>query len=167
MKTAMMKSDTSFAYICVCSVVALWTMVAHAAPPEATKKAADSKQASATTESVTPSVFVLPASSKDGRDPFFPKSERPFASQKPVTPQGTKPVPVDLPMTLNGIIPQGQVKLAMIEGRTFAEGEEGDVRVNGVKKRIRCLKVKDESAIIELLPEGERRELKMRWSAAN
>ena len=55
----------------------------------------------------------------------------------------------------------------MVNGRTFSEGEEGEVMVNGTRKKIRCLKVKVESAVVELLPEGERRELKMRFGANN
>ena len=50
----------------------------------------------------------------------------------------------------------------MINGRTFSEGEEGDVNTNSGKKRVRCLKIKEDSAIVELLPEGERQELKLR-----
>ena len=50
----------------------------------------------------------------------------------------------------------------MINGRTFAEGEEGDVNTNSGKKHVRCLKIKEDSVIVELLPEGERQELKLR-----
>jgi len=50
----------------------------------------------------------------------------------------------------------------MINGRTFSEGEEGDVNTNSGKKRVRCLKIKPDSVIVELLPEGERQELKLR-----
>ena len=62
-------------------------------------------------------------------------------------------------LLLNGI----SRGLAMINGRTFAPGEEGDVPTgSGGKRHISCLTIKDESAIIELLPEGERQELKLR-----
>ena len=160
-----MKSYSGFACVCVCAVTVLFSIAAPSAPPpkEALKKP-DSKPAATPDVAIPLSVFVLPATPSEGRDPFFPKSTRPYASQQPQQPQkGVKPPVVEFPLTLNGITPAS--KLAMVNGRTFSEGEEGDVVVNGVRKRIRCLKVKDESAIIELLPEGERRELKMRLGA--
>src|SRR5262245_31868393 len=154
-----MKSYFGFAYVCVCTATVLFSTSATAAPPakDASKKT-DSKP-----EALVPlASFVIPGGPQDGRDPFFPASTRPFVNQQPQPQKGTNPQPTVSPLnlTLNGIIPGS--KLAMVNGRTFAEGEEGDVVVNGLRKRIRCLKVKDESAIIELLPEGERRELKMR-----
>ena len=71
--------------------------------------------------------------------------------------------PSSLPakLTLTGL----SKKLAMVNGRTFAEGEEGDVNTDNGRKHIRCLKIKEDSAMIEILENGtavDRQELKIR-----
>ena len=159
MNIAIIKNYSGFAFVWICVLAAPLTS-ALAAPPE---KQPAKKTASATNaEPVIPtSVFVIPTRKEEGRDPFFPTSTRLFVSQQPVVPNG-KPPPVEFPLTLTGIIPQ---KLAMVNGRTFEPGEEGEVVANGVRKKIRCLKINSESAIVELLPEGEHRELKLRFGA--
>ena len=101
------------------------------------------------------SIFVWPHNPSEGRDPFFPHSKHPY-DEPVIIKQPLTNAPVIL--TLNGI----SRGLAMINGRTFSEGEEGDVNTNSGKKHVRCLKIKENSAIIELLPEGERQELKLR-----
>jgi hypothetical protein len=162
-----MKSYSSLAcFLGAC--MALVTPVVQSAPPvkDAPKKPG-SKPASASDITVTEvtipqSVFVLPADPKAGKDPFFPASIRPFAGSA-VASKGKTPEYVDVPLTLNGITPAK--KLAMVNGRTFLEGEEGEVVANGVRKKIRCLKVTEESVLVELLPEGLRRELKMRFGS--
>ena len=63
-------------------------------------------------------------------------------------------------LVLNGIT-SGAKRTAMINGRTFEAGEEGEVKVSsGVNLRIRCVEVKDRSAVVEV--GGERRALYMR-----
>src|SRR5690349_8025648 len=50
------------------------------------------------------SVFEMPKDPKAGRDPFFPNSSRPYGTI--VANKGQKgPEAVDVPLTLNGIIP--------------------------------------------------------------
>jgi hypothetical protein len=160
-----MKSYCGFTSVGVGALTMLLSLAAHPAPPaeKTPKKPADAKQTLSAQETAVPtSVFVVPADPKEGKDPFFPASMRIFASQQPVVPKGQKAPVIEIPLTLTGIIP---LKLAMVNGRTFEPGEEGEVVANGVRKKIRCLKVKTESAIVELLPEGERRELKLRFGA--
>jgi hypothetical protein len=100
------------------------------------------------------SIFVWPSNRAEGRDPFFPKSDYPYP--RAISKQPLTNAPVTL--ILNGI----SRGLAMINGRTFSEGEEGDVNTNAGKKRVRCLKIKEDSVLVELLPEGERQMLKLR-----
>jgi hypothetical protein len=158
MNIAIMKSYSGFTFVWICALAAPFAC-ALAAPEKQSAK----KTASTNAEPVIPtSVFMIPARKEEGRDPFFPTSTRLFASQQPPVQKGQKPLPVEIPLTLTGIIP---LKLAMVNGRTFEPGEEGEVVANGVRKKIRCLKVTSESAIVELLPEGERRELKLRFGA--
>jgi hypothetical protein len=100
------------------------------------------------------SVFVMPKVQKDGRDPFFPNSMHPYTIKSATN----KVVIAEIPLTLNGITPG---KFVMINGRTFSEGEEGDIKTPGGSRHLRCLKIKEESAIVEL-DGGERRELRLR-----
>ena len=157
-----MKSYRDFAYVWVCSCATLLSTGVQSAPSaeKIAKKPGDAKTSTTAQVVIPVSTFVIPSAPKEGKDPFFPTSTRLFASKQPEQKGPKQPVP-EFPVTLNGI----SRGLAMVCGRTFQEGEEGEVVVNGSRKKIRCLKIKTESAIIELLPEGERRELKLRFGA--
>ena len=161
-----MKNCSSLACPFLCVLVALVSIPIQSAPgakDEAKKPASKPSSAGSTAPEphIPLSVFVVPSDAKAGKDPFLPTSLRPYGSSQP---KGSKPAVIDYSyLILNGIIPSK--KLAMVNGRTFSEGEEGEVVVNGVRKKIRCLKVNEESVLVELLPEGERRTLKMRFSA--
>jgi hypothetical protein len=151
-----MKKTILMASVCGCCLAAEMLLAAPApAGAAAASKSAPAATATPRAEVKIPvSIFVWPHNPSEGKDPFFPNSKYPY--DKPPTTQTLTNAPVTL--TLNGIT-RG---LAMINGRTFSEGEEGDVKTNSGKKRVRCLKIKEESVIIELLPEGERQELKLR-----
>ena len=73
------------------------------------------------------------------------------------------PPPTNAPdavLVLNGITGPPK-RLAMINGKTFGVGEEGEVRLpSGSKILVKCVEVGDKSAVIEV--GGKRRELKMR-----
>jgi hypothetical protein len=89
-----------------------------------------------------------------GRNPFFPTSG--FAAQ---IPQQVTPVsPVDPnAFILNGITSPPK-RTAMINGRTFEVGEEGEVRLlGGAKVLIKCEEIRDDSAVISV--KGQRREV--------
>ena len=149
-----MKNIILIAGVCGCWFAAE-TLPAAPAPGGA---AATPKSAPAATPraevKIPVSIFVWPSNPAEGKDPFFPNSKHPYT--EPVIKQTLTNAPITL--TLNGI----SRGLAMINGRTFAEGEEGDVNTNSGKKHVRCLKIKEDSVIVELLPEGERQELKLR-----
>ena len=149
-----MKNIILIAGVCGCWLEAA-TLPAAPAPggAAAAQKSAPASKPRAEVK-IPVSIFVWPSNPAEGRDPFFPNSKHPYA--EPVIKQTLTNAPVTL--TLNGI----SRGLAMINGRTFSEGEEGDVSTNSGKQRVRCLKIKEDSVIIELLPEGGRRELKLR-----
>lgn len=102
------------------------------------------------------SVFVIPSSPKDGRNPFFPRST--FGADTVVTP---KPGHVEFSsFVLNGITSPPK-RTAMINGRTFEVGEEGEVRLQGGGKEfIKCEEIRADSAVI--LVHGQRLELRFR-----
>ncbi len=123
------------------------------APPAGAAKAV------AAEEEIPQSVFTIPSSPRQGRNPFFPRS-----SVSPV--QIAKIVPgkgLDSSVfVLNGITSPPK-RTAMINARTFEPGEQGEVKLsNGAKVMIKCLEIREDSAIISVA--GERRELRLRSS---
>ncbi len=102
------------------------------------------------------SVYEIPAGPKEGRNPFFPLSTV-AVEVKPVKP-GTRIDPSAL--VLNGITSPPR-QTAMINGRTFEAGEEGEVKIgNGKKVRIKCTEIRQNSAIV--LFEGQLHEVRFR-----
>lgn len=100
------------------------------------------------------SVFVLPRSPQEGRNPFFPNST---SGQEVVKPKATVSVTA---FVLNGITSPPR-RTAMINGRTFEIGETGEIRLaDGTKAKITCEEIRDTSALISV--NGERRELHLR-----
>jgi hypothetical protein len=102
------------------------------------------------------SVFAPATNPKEGRNPFFPRSA--------VVPDPVKPGPapqVDTSaLVLNGITSPPK-STAMINGRTFEAGEEGEVHLpGGGKEMIKVEQIKNDSAVIFV--RGERRELRLR-----
>lgn len=106
------------------------------------------------------SIFVIPSNPKEGRNPFFPNS----TFGVPLPPQ-VKPsiIPVDInSFVLNGITSPPK-RTAMINGRTFEVGEEGEVRLpSGGKELIKCEDIGPDWAIIS--SKGQRRELRFHSS---
>jgi len=103
------------------------------------------------------STFVVPSQPADGRNPFFPQSVAPVT----VVTRVTRENPVEsISFVLNGITSPPK-RTAMINGRTFEAGEDGEVRLNsGAKILIKCIEIKADSAIIEA--GGQRREVRLR-----
>jgi type II secretory pathway component PulC len=102
------------------------------------------------------SIFVIPNSPRDGRNPFFPGAHTELPTQPKPLPQ------VDgSSFVLNGITSPPK-RTAMINGRTFEVGEEGEVRLNGAKELIKCVEIGADSAIIEY--KGQRLQLRFRSS---
>ncbi len=100
------------------------------------------------------SVFNVPSSPKEGRNPFFPRSTTAAPVINPKTPVDNSSI------VLNGITSPPK-RTAMINGRTFEAGEEGEIRtLNGGRLLIKCIEIKNESAIIDI--SGQRRELRLR-----
>src|SRR5260221_67270 len=157
-----MKNFLGFTGICLgCLVAALFSAAAQpASPGKATaqiKKPDNQAKIAAgavsnSAESDLPlSKFVMPDDQKAGKDPFFPTSPRPYKMKQTTT----KAVPTEIPLTLNGITPG---KFVMINGRTFSAGEEGDVKTAAGTAHVRCLQIKEDSAIVEM--NGVKRELR-------
>ncbi|MGB7768194.1 MAG: hypothetical protein WBN22_04995 [Verrucomicrobiia bacterium] len=99
------------------------------------------------------SVFILPASPKEGRDPFFPDSNRPYAVAVVA-----KPRVADISsLVVKGFSGLLDHRLVIINNHTFAAGDEGDVIVPLGRIHVRCIEIKTNSVVIEV--GGQRHEL--------
>ena len=124
-----------------------------------TKSAASAVQPPFIEPPLPQSTFSQPRKQADGRDPFFPKSVRPFGeSAKPKT------TPIPAPITelaLKGISGTPEQPLAIINNRTLAAGEEADVLIGAGKIRIRCVEIKMSEGTVLVQVGGQSRELRL------
>ena len=95
---------------------------------------------------VPKSVFVDDA--RLGKDPFFPKSTRRALTQPrgPVEP----PPDVDGSFNLQGLSIVGGRKLALINKRTLAEGEEMDIKTKNGILHLKCIEIRERSVLISV-----------------
>ena len=115
------------------------------APAPAAKDAALAQTAPAP---ATESVFILPTKPEEGKDPFFPRSLRPYSSCAVIkTNQPAVDVAVDL--RLQGISGSLEHRLAIINAHTMEVGEEGEITTPSGRIRVRCLEIKDDSVVVQ------------------
>jgi hypothetical protein len=100
---------------------------------------------------VSRSVFVLPTNPKEGRDPFFPNSTRPYEDAASKNPGDLSS------LVLRGISGSVDHRLVIINNHTFGVGDEGDVITPHSRIHIRCVEIKDNSVVVE--SGGQRHEL--------
>jgi hypothetical protein len=102
---------------------------------------------------VSRSVFVIPKNPKDGRDPFFPNSTRPYEIVEAARPH----IGDVSALVLKGISGPPDRRLVIINNHTFAVGDEANLVTPQGPIHIRCLEIKDSSVVIE--SSGQRHEL--------
>ena len=95
-------------------------------------------------------VSVFTDSRTFGRDPFFPKSSR--RNIVPVAPTPFTPKEGELPpgMVLKGLSGTKEKPLAIINNRTFEQGEEAEVRVLNQLYRLKVIEIKERSVVISV-----------------
>ena len=84
-----------------------------------------------------------------GKDPFFPRSTRREAKA---------PAPVELPpvelaidgLELRGMSGNGPARLAIINNRTFAVGEELTVKIRDQKIPVKCVEIRENSVVVNV-----------------
>ena len=102
---------------------------------------------------VTRSVFTMPSDPKEGRDPFFPNSSRPYKVAV-----STNSRSQDLSaLSIKGFSGSMDHRLVIINNHTFAPGDEGDVITSGGRIHLSCIEIRTNSVVIEI--GGERHEL--------
>ena len=99
------------------------------------------------------SVFVLPTNPKEGRDPFFPDSERPYEIAAAANPRAGNVTS----LILKGFSGPLNHRLVIINNHTFAVGDEGNVTTLSGRIYLRCVEIKADSVVIET--GGQRHEL--------
>ena len=87
---------------------------------------------------------------KFGKDPFFPQSTRRSANE----PVSVGPVVSTTKLKLQGISGTKEKRLAIINNRTFEEGEEAELKVEGQPTRVRCIKIGERSAQVLVNKQG-------------
>jgi hypothetical protein len=114
--------------------------------------------------------FEIPQTPAEGKDPFFPDSLRPYPAlaQVPVQTATNSQVAIPAPprpaaaveLRLQGISGPPEHRLAIINTRTFAAGEEEEVPTQAGRTKVRCLEIKADSVVV--LVGEQRRELRPR-----
>lgn len=98
------------------------------------------------------SVFVLPTNPREGRDPFFPESNRPYQEAA-----STQPVVLENAFAVKGISFEHGRAMVIINNHTFAVGDEGDVLTAKGRMHLRLIEIRRDGVVIEA--NGARREL--------
>lgn len=128
-------------------------------PKPVAKPAAPATPAVEATERV--STFVIPTSLAEGRDPFFPKSTR-FIVKPAISAPVTDPGPGPVVLELKALSGTAERPLAIINNRTFAEGEEQDVNTTQGKVKVLCLQIDAPGMSVKVRARGETQQLDLR-----
>jgi hypothetical protein len=104
-------------------------------------------------QSTTRSIFNFPGNSKEGRDPFFPNSTRPYEDAVAAAPQKADVSS----LVLRGFSGPPDHRFVIINNHTFGVGDEEDVITSQGRIHIHCLDIKGNTVTIEV--NGERHEL--------
>ncbi len=146
----------------VLPVICFGMALAASAAQSPAKGPAAASPAVANTAPVQPeipkSVFRIPATPLEGKDPFFPRSMRLFAPSGVQT--NLQPTAHYVELRLNGVSGPLARRLAIINNQTFEVNEEGEVPTNSGRARIRCLEIKDDSVLVQV--GGKLRTLQLR-----
>ncbi len=105
------------------------------------------------------SVFVIPKTPTEGKDPFFPNATRVYNSDTPVRVKDPAASVGDL--SLKGISGTATEPLAIINTTTFTTGEESDVMTTAGRMRVRCVEINVVKGTVLVQVGGERRELRL------
>lgn len=120
-------------------VYMIWTLLAAGA------WAAAAAAAPADTNAPVRSVFTMPTSPSEGRDPFFPNSMRPYED---AISKAKRPAELSSLQIKGFSVIAGQ-RYVIINNHTFGAGDEGDVITSAGRFHLRCLSVGEDSVMIE------------------
>jgi hypothetical protein len=95
------------------------------------------------------SVFIQPTSFREGRDPFFPGSTRPYVAAAASSAPTNAPTSDLSSLVMQGTFGTSDHRLAIINNVTFGEGDNADVITAHGRIRIHCLQITGNTAVIE------------------
>ena len=124
---------------CLLAAVLMAVVPVMAAPPVVTPVPV--------VQQVPRSVFNLPSSPKEGRDPFFPTSLRPYEF---ATVPSTNHVTDVSSLVIQGVSGMPPHQLVIINKVTFGVGDDAEVRTPDGRIRIHCVSINGHSAVIEV-----------------
>jgi hypothetical protein len=105
------------------------------------------------------SAFLMPLTKEQGKDPFFPRSLRPYATA-PVTVVSNVPaLPPPVELKINGTSGSEERPLVIINNVTFGVGDSGEVTSGGRRVRIQCLEISLSEGKATIEVQGGRRVL--------
>lgn len=112
--------------------------------------AADATYGATSTNAVVParSTFDIPATVKDGRDPFFPESSR--MADSAATATSTRTTTEVTALKVPGISGTPGHMFAIINNRTFEVGEENDVLTPSGRIHLRCLEIHPDGVVVQI-----------------
>ena len=113
----------------------------------------DPPKAEAAKPAPSRSVFVMPTGVREGRDPFFPESARPYEDMA-----ATKHTVEANSFTIKGYSMERGRAMVIINNHTFSLGDEGDVLTTSGRVHLRLTEIRHNSVIIEV--NGSTRELR-------
>jgi hypothetical protein len=142
-------------FVFLSAALALTVLPAHSAPAAKSRAAAPV----AVTNAIPQSVFIIPSVPGNARDPFFPDRIIQAQTAKAVTSTNSRPTGASC-LVLKGLSGVPENRLAMINGRTMARGEDAEINTECGRLLVHCVDITANSAIIEV--GGERRELHLR-----
>ena len=99
-------------------------------------------------------VFTQPASVRDGRDPFFPESTRPFEALAAAAPRAGIEI---TSLVVKGFSVVRGRPMVIINNHSFMVGDEGDVLVTGGRAHLRCAEIRSDTVVVEV--NGSRHEI--------
>jgi len=105
------------------------------------------------------SIFVVPINARQGRDPFYPNSTRLLNVGVSTNTAPSTKISATISVILNWLSGSAGHRLAMINGRTLAEGESSDFPSGGTFVKVLCVEIKENSVVVEV--GGARQELTM------
>ena len=119
---------------------------------------APSARTPATTPAATPAPAAAPQEPEQiksvfvdrpnfGRDPFFPNSLR---RGKVVQDSVVEPVANFNNIVLKGTSGTPEKRLAILNNKTFAAGEDGELRIGGHLTKVKCVEVREKSVVISI-----------------
>lgn len=137
------------------AAVTLLSVVCPVLSSLAAAPGSSSRSSSSLTNEMPQSEFTLPANPREGRDPFFPNSMRPYEAVKEARAAKGGVMPGEL--VVKGIIATKNGGLAIINNHPFGEDETGIVITkDGRRLEVHCVAIDPGSGTVTVEAAGSR-----------